>query len=235
MNWIEFYRLLRPETRLNKKRFTIYKRYLKAIGIELVPVPPEIRSPRYQAMLCKFDNVKCECNGITFDEFIRHRHKFITGTVWRQRNGITVSEYKWLIRKRKIPFIRIGKRRLYVPADIKADDIFIEEVSKKAKELEEEIKRLAQGSVNAIVFPNWKKYKAAKVKKFILQKYAAERRLLRVDNTYGILFSLAGKTLDDLLKEEDNNIENLVYYIKHPPDAARFRRAKVKEIVSFTP
>lgn len=230
LDWKMLYMILYPDVKLKLDRYSALKRNLKRIGIRLYkPEDSKGKTP----LICDISNLQKEEHGITLEEFIRYRFLYCPLHKWMKKYGISYKDFRWLTRKKLIPYIRIGGR-VYVPESFNPTEILYKETQKKLAEIEEEVRNLAEGSINCIVFPNWRKYKDCRVKKAILSKFAAERRLLRVGNTYAILVSLVGKTLDDLLAEENNNIENLVYFIKHKTDVYRFKQSKVKEIVDIT-
>jgi len=224
MRWTAFFRILNPDVKLAKKRFTIYKRLLKKIGVIL-----QYRGD-YKPQDCDFSQLRVEERGITLDEFIRNRSRYMRGVDWARKHGIPLFIYKKLIATGKLPYIRIGYRRTYVPADFDFASVMEEEVRRKYQEFEEEVRNLAAGRVIAIVFPNWKRYKQSFARRFIMEHLAMERRLLKVGYRYAVLVSATKKTLDELIAAEGGKIKNLVYYIPHAPDAKFFSRTPEDQI-----
>jgi hypothetical protein len=216
--------------RARKQNTSNYRKILTRYGLKMINIP----NTRYR--LCDPLSLRWEYHRIDPRDFIRNRSKYMNYEDWLKREKLQVSKhtkYKFL-RKKMIPYIRVrgAKNLVFVPADLRLLQQVIEKTKGDIDNFYRSLAKLGQGSIHAIVFPNWKKY-SAPFRHLILYLLAQQGRLLKVGRRYGVLVSALDYTLFDLLQRENNNLANFIYFIPSRWDQKWFDRALRRGEVSI--
>jgi hypothetical protein len=201
---------------------TNYRRQLTKYGLKAYPIP------NTKFVLYDITSLNWEINGnFTVSDFVRNRNKFVTLREWAQTHKPPLDRHlvHYLLKTKTLPYLRVkgAKKLIFVPVNLDLIRLALERIKGEWEAFQQSLTKMAQGSIHAIVFPKWKKYKQKfqKVFKFFL---AQQGRLLRVGKSYGALISTLDFTLHDLL-EREKDIANLAYYIPIRSDQRAFIRA----------
>lgn len=227
----ELFKLLVPHKPLQKVKYnrTNYLKWLEKLGVKPVAVGKS-KSGKRRLLLYDISGVKWEFNKITKEDYMRNPGRFIRYSEWVRRYSVSPYLRAKLIKRKAIPYVRLGKKLILVPTDFDPYAIAAEEHKEHLRRLEQEIHNLAQGNLQVLVFPDWKKYPmtARSIARYFL---AAERRLLKVAHTHAVWVSLIYPTLDEIVEKE--GLEGLIYYIKHRSEQNLYKKALERKEVEI--
>jgi len=213
VSWGHLLQLLYSRTpkKSRERNSSHYRKVLFKLGLKRYSVPYS-RIYFYDVASLPWD-----ANKVDLEDFVRNRHKYMYVSDWLRHYKLNISRWTlWRLRQKKIlPYIRVeGTRTLcFVPADFDIRKEALKAIKDTWEEFNQSLLRLAQGSVHAIVFPHWKKYRRRSVRAVLRYFIAQQGRLLKVGTRYGVLVSMLDYTLQDLLEREGGKLENLVYFI----------------------